>query len=153
MYTKLVVLQNEEGYRMINGSHIVKMDGDLSLIEPPVAAKQVVPSQVDKKEADSLNEAHRRMQSINPAVSDDIQSLFIILEKILSDVHWRGLDICIMGNFIITANSGYCHVDLLEGSKETRGGPNHIRMQDVVSYSTFLYLFLFAIGNHICSLL
>lgn len=29
-----VVLQDEEGYRLINGSHITRMEGDLAAIQP-----------------------------------------------------------------------------------------------------------------------
>ncbi len=120
---------------MINGSHIKKMDGDLSLIEPIGASSRssVVPAQVDRKEADSLSEAHRRMQALNPTVSDDIQALFINLEKILSDVRWEAQDIVLPNSFIIYAESKYCVVDLLAGSKEMRGGFHHVKMQDVVS--------------------
>jgi hypothetical protein len=94
-------LQDEEGYRLINGSSIARIEGDLDAIQPQASGKRLDPIQAEKKERESLAEAEARLKSVNTEVDDEIQSLFINLKTVLTDISWSGKDIRFFSDYIV----------------------------------------------------
>lgn len=102
--TKALVLEMAEGvYTMINPSQIAKIDEELTVPTPNIAAMGLNLSSLHKKEENALIMAEKNLDSINKNVTPIVQHLFDKLAHIFSNCRWEGNTMIILDNIVIDA--------------------------------------------------